>query len=235
MSHPLRRGPRPSRGATRAIVVLAAAATLVGSDDAGATQHDNPIAAENALAGTPGWLGRPAIGTAIEVYASSTDVVPGDTLDVHVSTSPAAQYRLLVYRLGWYGGVGARLVACVPSCSGEMPGRAEPAPAPDSTGYVNAGWPASAHVPIDAGWPSGYYLVRAELESGPQSGDSATTYVVVRAPHSTSRMLLQVPVNTWQAYNGWGGKSLYPFSSADGRQAIRVSFDRPFAWTLPGG
>ena len=48
-------------------------------------------------------------------------------------------------------------------------------------------------------------------------------------------MLVQVPVNTWQAYNGWGGKSLYPFSSSDGTQAIRVSFNRPYDWTLPGG
>jgi hypothetical protein len=57
----------------------------------------------------------------------------------------------------------------------------------------------------------------------------------VRRFRSTSAILVQVPVNTWQAYNAWGGKSLYPFSSLDGRQAIRVSFDRPYAWFLPGG
>ena len=61
------------------------------------------------------------------------------------------------------------------------------------------------------------------------------TFLVVRRFHSTSAILVQVPVNTWEAYNGWGGKSLYPFSSADARQAIRVSFDRPFDWFLPGG
>jgi hypothetical protein len=41
-----------------------------------------------------------------------------------------------------------------------------------------------------------------------------------------------VPVNTWQAYNSWGGKSLYPFVSA---AAVKVSFDRPYDWHLPGG
>src|SRR5262249_28930642 len=63
---------------------------------------------------------------------------------------------------------------------------------------------------------------------------SATTYVVVRQRASHSAMLVQVPVNTWEAYNGWGGKSLYPFSSTDSRQAVRVSFNRPFDWSLPG-
>ena len=58
---------------------------------------------------------------------------------------------------------------------------------------------------------------------------------MVRRFRSRSAILVQVPVNTWEAYNGWGGKSLYPFSSTDSRQAIRVSFDRPFAWFLPGG
>jgi hypothetical protein len=40
-----------------------------------------------------------------------------------------------------------------------------------------------------------------------------------------SSILVQVPVNTWEAYNRWGGKSLYDFY---GPRAYRVSFDRPF-------
>jgi hypothetical protein len=38
--------------------------------------------------------------------------------------------------------------------------------------------------------------------------------------------LVQVPVNTWEAYNPWGGKSLYQFGTR--RHALEVSFDRPF-------
>ena len=40
-------------------------------------------------------------------------------------------------------------------------------------------------------------------------------------------------MNTWEAYNSWGGKSLYPFS-LDGKRALRVSFDRPFDWRWRG-
>ena len=45
---------------------------------------------------------------------------------------------------------------------------------------------------------------------------------------------MQVPVNTWQAYNPWGGKSLYPFNSSDLAPAVRVSLDRPLAFTAQG-
>jgi len=38
--------------------------------------------------------------------------------------------------------------------------------------------------------------------------------------------LVQVPVNTWEAYNRWGGKSLYQFGTS--MHAFEVSFDRPF-------
>jgi hypothetical protein len=193
------------------------------------------VRVENARHGTRGWLGPDAHGRAAEVYASATDAVPGDRVEVHVSTSPPARYRVLVYRLGWYGGIGAREVACLPSCVGSDQGVEQPVPAPDGSGAVRAGWPTTDTLRVGGDWVSGYYLIRVLLTTGPSAGASATTYLVVRSPRDRSAMLVQVPVNTWQAYNGWGGKSLYPFSSADGRQAIRVSFDRPYDWFLPGG
>jgi hypothetical protein len=189
---------------------------------------------ENARAGTRGWLGVDNRTRAVEVYASATDALPGDDVPLHVSTAPVARYRVLVYRLGWYGGVGGRLVACLPACDGGRMGSNQPVPAPDATGYVNADWPTTESLHIGESWVSGYYLIRVLLLSGPAVGSSATTFLVVRRLRSTSAILVQVPVNTWEAYNGWGGKSLYPFSSVDGRQAIRVSFDRPFNWVLPG-
>jgi hypothetical protein len=222
----------------RAVSSLAAAALLAGLIVGTAHPGAGDLAAvrlENAKAGTLGWLGVDDRTRAVEVYASATDALPGDDVPLHVSTAPAARYRILVFRLGWYGGVGARLVSCLPACNGARFGSRQPVPAPDATGYVDAGWPVTDSLHIGDGWVSGYYLIRVLLVSGPAAGSSATTFLVVRRFRSTSAILVQVPVNTWEAYNGWGGKSLYPFSSADGRQAIRVSFDRPFNWFLPGG
>ena len=77
------------------------------------------------------------------------------------------------------------------------------------------------------------------LSDGPlpdESGQSWTTFVILREPPAhRSAILVQVPVNTWQAYNGWGGMSLYEFDYAHGERANHVSFDRPYAWKLQGG
>jgi hypothetical protein len=215
--------------------LLCAVLLFLGVPRQSRSNDSNPIVAENSLPGTDGWLGTAATGGAADVYAGETDALPGDNVDIHVSTSPAARYRILIYRLGWYGGIGARRLECLPSCDTSELGSARSAPPPDSTGYVDAHWPVTDSAPIGSDWTTGYYLVRVLLESGAQSGRSATTYFILRQRRSHSRMLVQVPVNTWEAYNGWGEKSLYPFSSSDGRQAIRVSFDRPFVWSLPGG
>jgi hypothetical protein len=198
-----------------------------------AVAQPSPVVAENARAGTPGWLGPDATGRAAEVYASATDALPGETVALHVSTEPDSMYRVLVYRIGWYDGVGARQVTCLPSCSGGKLGATQPIPASADDGLTVANWPTTDSLTIDPSWVSGYYLVRVLLLSGPQEGNSATTYVIVNAPSPTSHMLVQVPVNTWQAYNNWGGKSLYPFS-VDGVRGRRVSFDRPYDWQSRG-
>ncbi len=193
-----------------------------------------PVVSENARPGTPDWLGPQATGVAAEVFASQTDAVPGDQVALHVSTAPSMPYRVLVYRLGWYGGVGARQVACLPSCDGSETGSAQPPAAATSGGDV-APWPTTDTLPVGKDWVSGYYLVRVLLLDGPQRGDSATTYVIVNSVDpKPSRMLIQVPVNTWQAYNSWGGRSLYDLAGL-GPRANHVSFDRPYAWQGPGG
>jgi hypothetical protein len=225
------------------VLAVACLAACVATARAGTAQPHNigrvaprlsAVALENQRPGTPDWLGPLATDRAIEVYAGSTDALAGDSVDVHVGTVPGARYRLVVYRLGWYRGVGARQVACSPACGRDEQGAPQSIPLPDVDGRIVAGWPVTDRVTVAPGWVSGYYLVRAILTSGPQAGASATTYVIVRRPSSRSRMLVQVPVNTWQAYNSWGGRSLYDFPGL-GPRARRVSFDRPFAWYGPGG
>jgi hypothetical protein len=191
----------------------------------------SPIVLENERLGTAGWLGPLATGRAAEVYASATDAMPGASVAVHVSVLGGARYRVVVYRLGWYGGIGARQVACLPSCGGSEVGVEQPMnPASDT----HVDWPTTDTLVVDPAWVSGYYLIRVLLLDGPQQGRSATTYLVVESPNPDARMLIQVPVNTWQAYNAWGGRSTYDFPGL-GRHADHVSFDRPYQWDAPGG
>lgn len=209
-----------------AAVVLAVAWTA----NASAT-YTNPVQAENARAATAGWEINPASAGTIEAYASELSVTPGSTLHLHVSTNPAATYRITVFRLGWYGGGGARRVRCGAACQRNSAGRPQPMPRPDPvTGEVRAPWPVTDAIAIGPSWVSGYYIADVVATSGPSTGTGDTVVFIVRAlPTATpSRILVVAPVNTWAAYNPWGGKSSYAYNSV-GSPATKISFDRPLA------
>lgn len=193
-----------------------------------------PIVGENERPGTPGWASfDQAPGRSIEGYTSPS-AAPGDVLTFHVSTMPEALYRILVYRVGFYGGVGARRVACLPSCDGAAEGREQSIPPASPEGLVHAGWPVSQQLQVAADWVSGYYFAHFQLASGPYVGRVTTTWFLVRETPGARKaaILVQASPTTWQAYNGWGGGSLYEFNSPAGRRAAKVAFDRPYEQPL---
>jgi hypothetical protein len=211
-------------------------AALVAAAAVAAASGPNPIQAENALGGSEpaSWL-QPAVPpTSIEGWASEISVVPGDQVHLHVSTNEGYRYRVEIYRLGWYGGLGARLYVCLPSCGGDEVGH-KYGPHVES-GLIRADWPVSDTFTIPTTWVSGYYYALLRVtDGGDDTGARGYVPFVVRDPPTRhSQVLVQVPVNTWQAYNPWGGKSLYPFNSTDLAPAQRVSFDRPLAFTAQG-
>jgi hypothetical protein len=210
----------------RALLTAAAVSLLCGAF-APAAGASNGIQRENALPGTSAWDGPSS--SLIEMYASQIGIVAGERIDLHVNTRPTAHYRISVYRLGWYGGAGGRLVACVPSCGGDKQGTVQTQVWTDAVDGppLRPNWPVTDTVLTGTDWTSGYYALRAELTSGPDAGHGTSTYVIVRQSPTdvASQTLVQVPVNTWEAYNQWGGKSLYDF---EGPRARRVTFDRPW-------
>jgi len=190
----------------------------------------NPVQRENSRPGNPGWEIPAGAGTVISGYASETSVAPGQGFHLHVAAPPGSRYRVLVYRLGWYRGVGGRLIMCVPGCRSSKAAIAQPSPAAaDSvTGLFRAPWRVTDRVEIPADAVSGYYEAKLEIVGGADAGAMGSVPLIVRqspvAP--ASAVLVQVPVNTWEAYNRWGGKSLYQFGTS--MHAVEVSFDRPF-------
>lgn len=199
-----------------------------------AARASTPVAAENALPGDSSWRleGRQP-QTAIEGYARATSVGPGQTIAFAVSTEPGARYRIAISRLGWYGGAGGRLHACLPDpgCTGDEAGAQQPqAPRPDASGEVDAGWATTDKLQVPSDWVSGYYVANLIVTAGAHAGESAWVPFVVREPARASQLLVQVPVNTWQAYNRWGGKSLY--HGDDGKPAVKVSFNRPYTYRV---
>ncbi len=192
----------------------------------------NPIEAENARPGTPDWrLTRPATQRQVEGYASATSVNGGESIRLFVNTCAPA-FALDVFRMGWYQGLGARHVA------GPMqwPGVQQTLPTMDTdTGLVDCDWvqPFVLHT-VDAqtrqAWLSGVYLVRlTTLEHNLAQGAQSYIIFVVRNDERAADLLVQLPVTTYQAYNPWGGKSLYHWGSSQGQRASQVSFNRPYA------
>lgn len=211
---------------------IAAGGALIAALVASPAGAQNPVAAENARPGTTDWDFTPTPGGVVEGYSSEASAQPGGTFHLHVKTgNPGDRYRVKIYRLGWYGGSGGRLMTCLPSCDADEPYVPQPqAPPPDpKTGVVRAGWSVTDVLHVPKNWVTGYYLAELRVTAGPDAGAAGRVRLIVRGrPANRSAILVQVPVNTWQAYNPWGGKSLYTSNSTGNVAAKTVSFDRPY-------
>ncbi len=186
----------------------------------------NPVVTENALPGNPPseWDVSGAGDPSIQGFTTDISVNHGGTVFFKIAT-PSTQYRIDVYRIGWYGGNGARKVATVhPSVT--LP-QVQPAPLTDAaTGLVDCGnWAVSASWNVPAAAVSGIYvakLVREDTTGAPASH----VLFVVRDDERHSDLLLQANDETWHAYNTYGGNSLY--NGAPAGRAYKVSYNRPF-------
>ncbi|MEZ0071182.1 N,N-dimethylformamidase beta subunit family domain-containing protein [Planotetraspora sp. GP83] len=176
---------------------------------------------ERLLPGDSSWrLRRYGPADAIDGYCDQVSVLPGEPVGLHASTT-ADRFRVTAYRMGWYGGALARRVWRSSWIKGR---RQAPAEVAHATRTAHAGWDRTLSVPTD-GWPEGAYLLRLDADHGPQR------YVplVVRSATAAGKTVLVHAAATWQAYNRWGGYSLY--YGEDGRydsRSLAVTFDRPY-------
>jgi hypothetical protein len=219
-------GLRPAVGLVPLLAVSAAVAAAAPAPPPRAVV--NPIQAENARPGTTAWERPQANPGVMDAYTSEVSAAPGGTVHLHVSTTPAASYRVEIIRLGWYGGAGGRLVGCLPSCTTSRAGAPQDTPAPDpASGLLQLSWPVTDTIAVGRDWVSGYYYLDVVLTSGPYTGETRHVPLIVRAPPGRQAAILaQAAVNTWQAYNSWGGLSLYSkFGAVEGSH---VSFSRPY-------
>jgi hypothetical protein len=198
----------------------------------------NPIVQENQLPGNPAadWDLTGPNATNIEGFATDISVNRGQTVSFKINTD-SANYRIDIYRLGYYGGLGGRKVASSVASAGlsivsilRMPS-AQVAPFSDSSiGLVDAGnWNVSASWAVPSTAVSGVYLAKMTRQDG-TSGQSHMVFIV-RDDGTPHDIVFQTSDTTWHAYNGWGGFNLYGGGatlSNDGR-AVKVSYNRPFA------
>ncbi|MFN7928863.1 MAG: DUF6605 domain-containing protein [Blastocatellia bacterium] len=182
----------------------------------------NPTKQENSLPGTSDWWITAARNNEVAGYASATSVNRGEPITLHIHCIDP-RVKLEVFRLGWYQGMGARLM--LPNVT--VTTRSQPMPTPNaSTGLAECNWAASYTVNTQTNseaWPSGYYLAR--LTSQPRGYQSYIIFLV-RDDQRKADLLFQQSVTTYAAYNLWGGKNLY--GGTGGQRAYKVSFNRPY-------
>jgi len=154
----------------------------------------------------------------IDLYATGVSIVPGQPLDLHVST-PARRYSLEVERVDGTVPAGRVVVATL----ADRPGRdlrSLATIAPD-TRTARANWPVTDEV-ASTGYLPGIYIVTARDDLGAVGH----TIFVVRSPEIVAgEPLFVFSALTYEAYNLWGGANLYTYA---GPAATRVSFDRPY-------
>jgi hypothetical protein len=191
------------------------------------------LIAENARPGTLNWIcNHVQPDHALEGYASQVSAVPGDDVAVFVNTTARA-VQVQAYRMGYYQGLGGRLVWQGDMVAAGTQGAPEVTP---GIGTVRCPWSPTTTVRITNAWPPGCYLLKL-VGSG---GEEQFVPLTVRDDTSTAAYVLQNSVTTWQAYNLYGSYSLYYGPDGSGKsdfanRARVVSFDRPYPQTWASG
>ena len=195
----------------------------------------NPIVAENCNTGTSSSVWDIGIGgddPSIVGFATDISVNQGQTINFKINTNASA-YTMNIYRIGYYGGMGARLITSI-TPSVQLP-QTQPACITNAaTNLVDCGnWAVSASWQVPATATSGIYFV---LLTRTDTGGQNHIVFVVRNDASTSNIIFQTSDESWQAYNEWQpssttvGHSLYgPTEVFDiTNRSYKVSYNRPF-------
>ena len=200
------------------------------------------IACENTQPGDPpsDWQESGAGDSTIQGFATSMSVNAGETENFKIST-PAKSYHIDILRLGYYQGSGARKVVSGMLPTASLP-QSQPACKNDTapTGLIDCGnWAVSASWTVPSNAVSGLYI--AHLVRNDTGGGSLIPFVV-RNDASHSDILFQTSDETWEAYNTYGGNSLYqctvncpPGSPEVYKGADKVSYNRPWHSGLDDG
>ena len=193
----------------------------------------NPIQAENRKPGSRDWQLTRVRADAdgfrspwVEGYVSSQSVKAGESIDIMISTDPPRRVLIEIFRMGYYGGRGARQVMTL----GPFAGKSQAVPTPVAKNLHECRWEPTVHLTIPRDWISGVYLGRLTTVVDADTEPYWQSYVVfIVRDDRPADILFQCSDNTWQAYNRWPNHfSLYTHPRGQQGPWADVSFDRPY-------
>jgi hypothetical protein len=196
------------------------------------------IAEENRHPGTRAWrLPGPAADVGglahgdVSGYVAAATVSPGQIERIYVNAPGSRTVRIRIFRIGWYRGAGGREVLA----SSGLPVRPQPRCEHDPrTGLTVCHWRPTLSFAVPTALPSGVYIAKLSARTG-----ESDCLFVVKATRPQP-LLAQLPTSTYEAYNAWGGDSLYPggpdwVALTRSTQGVEVSYDRPYATNTGAG
>ena len=231
------------QSSVRLSLAVAAALILTGrgsgrvavlAQGGGCASPPNAVVVENCLTGDNDWDLTGGTDSTIQGFASGFSVNVGQTVNFKINTD-AINYRIDIYRLGYYGNAGARKITTTTMLL-EQPQVQPPCATDSTTGLVDCGtWGVSATWDT-TGQTSGVFLAKlTRIDGGIPATAASHIVFVVRDDSRHAKLLFQTADTTWQAYNSYGGASLYsggPVSNppvyGGGGRATKVSYNRPF-------
>jgi hypothetical protein len=241
--------------ASALLVAIIAATIILGvwSKPAAGASTDcataaNPVVCENALPGTPPsvWEVDGVGDPTIQGYATSMSVNVGGTINFKIDT-PSSKYHIDIYRLGYYQGDGAREIASDILPTASLPQTQPACDTSSSTGEIDCGnWSVSASWSVPSDAVSGVYFALLTRDDSQDPGGQSQIPFVVTNNASHSDILVPTDDATWEAYNDYGGNSLYTCTVSCPSHdpppggytaAYAVSYNRPFdgAFTTDNG
>ena len=158
---------------------------------------------------------------AIEGYCSRSSVRAGERVKFYVSANPPQAFTIDIFRTGYYGGKGARLLRSL----GKFDGRTQADPPAGELRLRECQWEAAAELEIPADWVSGVYLAKLKTESGI---DSYIVFIV--RDERRADFIFKCSDTTWHSYNRWPHwYSLYDNGKTNWYTGpgVEISFDRP--------
>jgi hypothetical protein len=189
------------------------------------------VASENRSRGSRGWrlpgpasdVGGVAHGT-VAGYVARQALAPRELQQIYARAPGSRSVRVQIFRIGWYHGLGGRQVLE----SRRLPVRPQP-PCRHryATGLTQCRWHPTLSFRLPSALPTGVYIAKLSAATG-----TSDCLFVVRASRP-QRLLAQLPTATYEAYNAWGGDSLYPggtdrVGATGTTQGVQVSYARPY-------
>jgi hypothetical protein len=219
---------------TRRSMLRSGAASLLAAGATAAKRDSELIARENRKPGAIDWQltnvrldkSRAFRTRVMEGYCSHQSITAGETLRIMAGANPAGKFQIEIFRMGYYGGAGARLMTTL----GPFQGKPQPEPEIGPRRLRECFWDPTTELKIPADWPSGVYLGR--LTRIPESANVhawQSFIVFVVRDDRPADILFQTSENTWQAYNRWPDDySMYTDPRHPWAPDVAVSFDRPY-------